>query len=454
MSFIAINPATEEEIARYSEHTAQEIDEALGAASAAFVTWRKTPVTERVHFMERCAELLEGEVPVIAQLMTSEMGKTFASAKGEVAKCASIMRYYAERAPAMLEPELIATAGSSSGVRYEPLGVIFAIMPWNFPLWQIFRFVAPNLMVGNAVVVKHAPNVPGCASYIEGLFLRSGFTNGLVTNVYAGVDAVAGIISDPRVAGVTLTGSQRAGRAVGELAGLNLKKCVLELGGSDAFIVASSADLDLTVPMAVTARVQNNGQACVAAKRFIVVRERASEFIERFTQAMAAVPMGDPMDPETVLGPLATKAQFELLSDQVASSTRDGAIVRTGGVAAERIGYYYPATVLTNVLEHSRAGCEELFGPVAVVHEVEDLDAAIKLANASPWGLGASIWAEDEKEIDAAIAGVNVGMVFANAIVTSLAELPFGGTKNSGIGRELARCGVREFTNAKAFFVT
>ncbi len=453
MSFIAINPATEEEIARYSAHTAKEIDEALGAASAAFVTWRKTPVTERVHFMERCAELLEGEVPVIAQLMTSEMGKTFASAKGEVAKCASIMRYYAERAPALLEPELIVTAGSSSGVRYEPLGVIFAIMPWNFPLWQIFRFVAPNLMAGNAVVVKHAPNVPGCATYIEDLFARSGFTNGLVKNVFAEVDAVAAIISDPRVAGVTLTGSERAGRAVSELAGFNLKKCVLELGGSDAFIVASSADLDLTVPMAVTARVQNNGQACVAAKRFIVVRERAGEFIERFTRAMAAVPMGDPMKPETVLGPLATRAQLELLNDQVASSTREGAIVRTGGVAAERTGYYYPATVLTNVPEHSRAGCEELFGPVAVVHEVEDLDAAIKLANATPWGLGASIWAEDEKEIDAAIGGVNVGMVFANAIVASLAELPFGGTKNSGIGRELAQYGVREFTNAKAFFV-
>src|ERR1017187_5010755 len=452
MSFVAINPATEEEIARYEAHSFDQIDAALDGASAAFSTWSQVPIVERVHFMERCAELLEGEVPVIAQLMTSEMGKTFASAKGEVAKCASIMRYYAEHAPALLETEVIATSGSASGVRYEPLGVIFAIMPWNFPLWQIFRFVAPNLMAGNAVVVKHAPNVPGCASYIEGLFLRSGFTNGLVTNVFAEVDAVAAIISDPRVAGVTLTGSERAGRAVGELAGINLKKCVLELGGSDAFIVASSADLDLTVPMAVTARVQNNGQACVAAKRFIVVRERAGEFIERFTQAMAAVPMGDPMDPETVLGPLATKAHLELLSDQVASSTRAGAVVRTGGSAREGTGFYYPATVLTDVPDDSRAGCEELFGPVAVVHVVDDLVAAIELANATPWGLGASIWAEDQGEIDAAIAGIDAGMVFANAIVVSMAELPFGGTKNSGIGRELAQYGVREFTNVKSFF--
>jgi succinate-semialdehyde dehydrogenase/glutarate-semialdehyde dehydrogenase len=452
MSFVAINPATEEEIARYEAHSFDQIDAALDGASAAFSTWSQVPIVERVHFMERCAELLEGEVPVIAQLMTSEMGKTFASAKGEVAKCASIMRYYAEHAPALLATETIATNGSRSGVRYEPLGVIFAIMPWNFPLWQIFRFVAPNLMAGNAVLVKHAPNVPGCAEYIESLFLRSGFPRGVVTNLFAEVDAVAGIIGDHRVAGVTLTGSERAGRAVGELAGRNLKKCVLELGGSDAFIVAASADLDLTVPMAVTARVQNNGQACIAAKRYIIVRARADEFIERFTKAMAAVPMGDPMDPETVLGPLASKAQLALLSDQVLSSTRAGAVVRTGGSAREGTGFYYPATVLTDVPNDSRAGCEELFGPVAVVHVVDDLEAAIELANATPWGLGASIWAEDQSEIDAAIAGIDAGMVFANAIVVSMAELPFGGTKNSGIGRELARYGVREFTNVKSFF--
>jgi succinate-semialdehyde dehydrogenase/glutarate-semialdehyde dehydrogenase len=453
MPFASVNPATGGLIARYSTHSPQEIDAALATASKAFGEWASTAIDERVHLMERCAELLEGEVPVIAHLMTSEMGKTFASAKGEVAKCAAIMRYYARRAPALLEPEPIATGGSRSGVRYEPLGVLFAIMPWNFPLWQVFRIVAPNLMTGNVVAVKHAPNVPGCAQFIEELFVRSGFPTGVVTNLFAEVDLVQDIISDPRVAAVTLTGSEQAGRAVAGLAGRHLKKCVLELGGSDAFIVAASADLDLAVPMAVTARVQNNGQACIAAKRFIVVRERADEFIDRFTQEMAQVPTGDPMDPSTVLGPLASEAQLELLCDQVSASTREGAVARTGGAALAGPGYYYPATVLTDVPDRSRAGCEELFGPVAVVKVVNDLDAAIECANATPWGLGASIWAHDAREIDAAISRLEVGMVFANAVVVSMAELPFGGIKNSGTGRELADIGMREFANVKSFFV-
>jgi succinate-semialdehyde dehydrogenase/glutarate-semialdehyde dehydrogenase len=453
MPFASVNPATGELIARYSTHSAQEIDAALATASKAFGEWASTAIDERVHLMERCAELLEGEVPVIAHLMTSEMGKTFASAKGEVAKCAAIMRYYARRAPALLEPEPITTSGSRSGVRYEPLGVLFAIVPWNYPLWQVFRIVAPNLMTGNVVAVKHAPNVPGCAQFIEELFVRSGFPTGVVTNLFAEVDLVQDIISDPRVAAVTLTGSEQAGRAVAALAGRHLKKCVLELGGSDAFIVTASADLDLAVPMAVTARVQNNGQACIAAKRFIVVRERADEFIERFTQEMAQVPTGDPMDPSTVLGPLASEAQLELLCDQVSASTREGAAALTGGAALEGPGYYYPATVLTDVPDRSRAGCEELFGPVAVVTVVDDLDAAIERANATPWGLGASIWAHDAREIDAAISRLEVGMVFVNAVVVSMAELPFGGTKNSGIGRELADIGMREFANVKSFFV-
>jgi succinate-semialdehyde dehydrogenase/glutarate-semialdehyde dehydrogenase len=453
MPFTSVNPATEVEVARYAAHSSQEIDAALSTASKAFDEWSETPIDERIHLMERCAELLEGEVPVIAQLMTQEMGKTFASAKGEVIKCASVMRYYVEHAPALLQSETIETSGSASGVRYEPLGVILAIMPWNFPLWQVFRVLAPNLMAGNVVVVKHAPNVPGCAKFIEELFIRSGFPTGVVTNLFADVDAIGAIIGDARIAGVTLTGSEAAGRAVGELAGRHLKKCVLELGGSDAFLVGAAADMDLTVPMAVTARVQNNGQACIAAKRYIVVRERSEEFVERFTKAMADVPMGDPMDPRTVLGPLASKAQLEMLDEQVLSSLAAGAVALVGGQKPEGTGYFYPATVLTNVPVDSRAGSEELFGPVAVVYVVEDLSAAINLANASPWGLGASIWSKDQREIDEAIAGIEVGMVFANAIVVSIAELPFGGTKNSGIGRELAQYGVREFTNVKSFFV-
>ncbi len=453
MSFTAINPATEEVIAQYPTHSPAQIDAVLASASVAFTSWSEVPIEDRALLMVRAAELLEGEIPVIAQLMTSEMGKTFNASRGEAGKSAMAMRYYAEHASEILAPESIATRGSRSGVRYEPIGAVLAIMPWNFPLWQVLRFAAPSLMAGNVVVVKHAPNVPGCAAYIEDLFTRAGFPRGVYTNLFASVEDAAGIIADPRIAGVTLTGSEKAGRAVAELAGRNLKKCVLELGGSDAFIVGADADLDLVVPMAVTARVQNNGQACVAAKRFIVLSARADEFIERFSHAMATVPTGDPMDPESVMGPLVSRAQRDLLAGQVSSSIAAGAVARTGGAPLEGRGYYYPATVLTDVPADSRAAREELFGPVAVVHVVEDLEAAIDLANQTPWGLGGSIWSNDQGEIDTAIAGLDVGMVFANAIVASMPELPFGGTKNSGIGRELSHYGVREFTNVKSFFV-
>lgn len=453
MPFIATNPTTEQVIAEYPAHTPEQIDEALATAVSAFASWRQVHVKERAELMNRAAELLEGEIPVIAQLMTSEMGKTFAAAKGEVAKCAMTMRYYAEHAPAMLETEYIETSGSRSGVRYEPIGAIFSIMPWNFPLWQIIRCAAPTVMAGNVTVLKHAPNVPGSAAYIEDLFTRAGFPKGVFTNLFVEVDQIADIIADARIAGVTLTGSERAGRAVAEIAGRNLKRCVLELGGSDPFIVAASANMERTVAMAVTARVQNNGQACIAAKRYIVVKDRADEFLDKFVKAMAEVPTGDPMDPSTVLGPLVSRSQLDLLSEQVNSSVARGAVVRTGGAPLEGEGYFYPATVLTNVPDDSRAGCEELFGPVAVVHVVEDLAEAIEVANDTPWGLSGSVWAENQEEIDAAIAGLDVGMVFANAIVVSMPELPFGGTKNSGIGRELGVNGVREFTNAKSFYV-
>jgi succinate-semialdehyde dehydrogenase/glutarate-semialdehyde dehydrogenase len=453
MPFVSINPTTEEFIAEYPVATPADVDAALERAHRAFASWRTTPFSERAHAMVRAAELLEGEVPVIAALMTSEMGKSFNAARGEVVKCALTMRYFAEHAEEFLATEMIATSGSRSGVRFDPVGAILAIMPWNFPLWQVVRFAAPTLMAGNVVVVKHAPNVPGSAEYLTDLFVRAGFPEGVVTNLFVEVDAIGDIIADPRIAGVTLTGSERAGRAVAEIAGRHLKKCVLELGGSDAFIVGARADLDLAVPMAVTARVQNNGQACIAAKRFIVVRERATEFIERFSAAMAAVPTGDPMDPEVVLGPLVSKAQLDLLNAQVSSSVAAGATVHAGGAPLAREGYFYPATVLSAVPSTSRAALEELFGPVAAVHVVDDLSAAIALANDTPWGLGGSIWSTDDAEIDQAIAGIDAGMVFANAVVVSMPELPFGGTKNSGYGRELSSFGTREFTNVKSFFV-
>ncbi|MDE3008361.1 MAG: NAD-dependent succinate-semialdehyde dehydrogenase [Acidobacteriota bacterium] len=453
MPFVATNPATEAVLAEYPSLSNAELDAALQRSHEAYLAWRATPMSKREELLNRAAELLESEVPVVGELMTSEMGKTFAAAKGEAAKCAMTMRYYAEHAGRMLVEESVATSGSRSGLRYDPIGVIFAVMPWNFPLWQVVRMAVPTIMAGNVVAFKHAPNVPGSARYLEDLFLRAGFPAGVLASLFVEVDQVAGIIADDRVKGVSLTGSERAGRSIAAEAGKNLKKCVLELGGSDPFIIGASANLDHTVPLAVTARVQNNGQACIASKRYLVVRERADEFLERFVAEMAAVKVGDPMDPATGLGPLVSRAQRDLLAAQVSTSLAQGAIALTGGAPIEGTGFYYPATVLVDVPRDSRAGCEELFGPVAVVRVVDDLEAAIDEANNTPWGLGGSIWAEDQAEIDAAIKGLDVGMVFANAIVVSMPELPFGGTKNSGFGRELSTYGAREFTNAKSFFV-
>jgi succinate-semialdehyde dehydrogenase/glutarate-semialdehyde dehydrogenase len=453
MTFIATNPATGKVVAEFDGHTPEQVDHALRVASSAFHSWKNTPVKERAQLMLRAAELLEGEIPTVAELMTSEMGKTFNAAKGEAAKCAATMRYYAEHAEGMLQDEIVSTKGSLSGYRFDPIGAVLAVMPWNFPLWQFIRVAAPTVMAGNVMVLKHASNVPGCAKYIEDLFMRAGFAKGIVTTLFVGHDQIERIIADPRIAAVTLTGSDRAGRSVAQTAGKNLKKAVLELGGSDPFIVASSADMDLTIPLAVTARVQNNGQACIASKRYIVVKDRADEFIEKFVAAMEAVPTGDPMDPATVLGPVVSKGQLDELAAQVSDAVAKGAVVRTGGKPLDGEGFYFPATVLTNVPVDSRAGCEELFGPVAVVQVVNDLDEAIEFANATPWGLGGAIYATDQVEIAAAIAGLDVGMVFANSIVASMPELPFGGTKESGFGRELGEFGVREFTNVKSFYV-
>jgi succinate-semialdehyde dehydrogenase/glutarate-semialdehyde dehydrogenase len=453
MPFISINPATEEINATYDSHSDAQVQSAIAEAHDAFSSWKELSFADRAVYMVRAAELIESEIPVIAELMSSEMGKTFAAAKGEAAKCASTMRYYAEHAEELLATESIKTPAKNSGVRYDPVGALFGIMPWNFPLWQITRFVAPNMMAGNVVLIKHAPNVPGCAKFMADLFTRAGFPTGVYTNLFVEVEQVESIISDARIQGVTLTGSERAGRSVAALAGKYLKKCVLELGGSDPFIVASSADMDHTIPLAVTARVQNNGQACIAAKRFIVVKDRAEEFISKFSEAMSQVPVGSPMEPTTVIGPLVNKSQYELITSQVSDSVAKGAVVHTGGAPLDGKGYFYPATVLSNVSKDSRAGCEELFGPVAVVYVVEDLTEAIDLANDTPWGLGAMIYATDVKEIHQAIEGIDAGMVFANSNVASMPELPFGGTKSSGFGRELGAIGIREFMNAKTFYV-
>ena len=453
MPFIATNPATGKVIAEYPAFSAAEVESALAEAQAGYEAWSAMSFAERATLMTRAAELLESEIPAVAELMTSEMGKTFAAAKGEAAKCAMSMRYYAEHAEEMLTEQIVKTSGSRSGIRYEPIGVIFAVMPWNFPLWQIVRMAAPTIMAGNAVAFKHAPNVPGCALYMHELFIRAGFPKGVLRNMFVEVEQVADIIADDRIVAVSLTGSERAGRSIAAVAGQNLKKVLLELGGSDPFIVASSVDMEHTIPLAVTARVQNNGQACIASKRYIVVQDRAEEFIEKFTAAMAAVPVGDPMSPATVVGPLVNKSQLDILTRQVNESVAKGAKVLTGGAPVGGEGFYFEPTVLIDTAKNSPANCEELFGPVAVVHVVKDLDEAIVLANDIPWGLGGSIWATDDAEIEKAINGIDAGMVFANAVVVSMPELPFGGTKQSGFGRELTAFGMREFTNQKSYFV-
>jgi succinate-semialdehyde dehydrogenase/glutarate-semialdehyde dehydrogenase len=453
MTFTAINPATEAVLAEYESADDSSVEAALSSAFGAFQSWKGTSFAHRSELMLRLAELLESEIPVAAELMTSEMGKTFAAAKGEASKCALTMRYYAEHAESMLATEIITTKASRSGVRYEPLGPLLAIMPWNFPLWQIIRVAVPNVMAGNTVVLKHSSSVPGCALYVANLFTRAGFPEGIFTNLFIESRRIEMVIGDPRIAAVTVTGSEGAGRSVAMMAGKYLKKCVLELGGSDPFVVTASADLDHTIPLAVTARVQNNGQACICAKRFIVVKDIADEFIKRFAEAMSQVPLGDPMDPSTVLGPLANKAQLDTLSEQVAASIAAGATVVAGGSPRAGTGFFYTPTVLTNVPADCPAGNEELFGPVAVVIVAEDLDDALRIANDTPWGLSASVWATDPAEIEKAIAGIESGMVFANAVPASMNELPFGGVKASGYGRELGVHGVREVTNAKSFFI-
>ena len=453
MPYVSVNPATGEIVSTYDDFTPEEVDRRLGLAAAASTNWRTTSFEDRSRLMTRGAELLEGEIPVVAEMLSREMGKTFAAAKGEASKCAMTMRYYAEHAESMLVEQPIDSPASRSGVRYDPLGVVLAVMPWNFPLWQVIRFAAPALMAGNVGVLKHASNVPESALYLEGLFKRAGFPDGSFVNLFIPGSRVADVIRDERIAAVTLTGSEAAGESVASAAGSVLKKCVLELGGSDPFIVASSADLDRAVPMAVTGRVQNNGQSCIAAKRFIVVEDRAEEFIARFSDAMEAVQVGDPLDPATVVGPLVSADQRDEVAEQVADALAKGAVATAGGSAIDGPGFFYRPTVLTGVTADMRAGVEEIFGPVAVVYVVKDLEEAIALGNDCPWGLGASVWAEDPTEQERAIEAVDAGMVFVNAIVASTPELPFGGIKRSGYGRELSAVGMREFCNAKTVYV-
>jgi succinate-semialdehyde dehydrogenase/glutarate-semialdehyde dehydrogenase len=454
MPFATTNPATGQIEKTFDTHTPAEVEALIQRAVVAFGEYRHTTFAERARHLITAAELLEGEVPDVARILTTEMGKTFASARGEVSKCALGLRWFAEHAEALLADEPIATGASRSYVHYQPIGPVLAIMPWNFPMWQVVRFAAPALMVGNVGLLKHASNVPQTALVLEDLFRRAGLPDGVFTNLFVESKDIAKVIEDPRIAAVTLTGSERAGMSVGSTAGHALKKSVLELGGSDAFIVLESADMETTVRTAVEARVQNNGQSCIAAKRFIVVEPVADEFLRRFTEAMDALVVGDPFDPATDVGPIVTEAQRAELVAQVEEARSQGATVHSGGQVVNGPGWYFPPTVLSGITADMRVAQEELFGPVAMVERVPDLTAALEVANATTFGLGSSVWGTDEAEIQRCIEELEAGAVFVNAMVASTPELPFGGIKRSGFGRELSELGLKEFCNAKTVWIT
>src|SRR6202789_1470447 len=453
MPFATINPATGKTEKVFPSHTPDEVEAILQRAAEAFAVYRTTTYAERARHLITAAELLEGEVPDVARILTTEMGKTFAAAKAEVSKCAVGLRWFAENAEELLADQPIATAASKSYVHSQPLGAVLAIMPWNFPMWQVIRFAAPALMVGNVGLLKHASNVPQTALYLEELFRRAGVPEGVFTNLFVESEDVAAIIEDPRIAAVTLTGSERAGMSVASTAGHALKKSVLELGGSVPFMVLPSADLDTAVQTAVNARVQNNGQSCIAAKRFIVVEEVADEFLRRFTEAMDALVVGDPFDPATQVGPIVTEAQRAELLGQIEEARSQGAIVH-GGTAVDGPGWFFKPAVLSGVTTDMPVAQEEIFGPVAIVERVPDLTAAIEVANSTTFGLGSSVWTNDEEEQQRCIEEIEAGAVFVNAMVVSTPELPFGGIKRSGFGRELSELGLKEFTNAKTVWIT
>jgi len=451
--FATINPATGKTEKEFPPFTPAEVEQLLQRATDAFADYRTTTYAERARHLITAAELLEGEVPDVASILTTEMGKTFAAAKAEVSKCAVGLRWFAENAERLLADEPIKTSATRSYVRYQPLGAVLAVMPWNFPMWQVVRFAAPALMVGNVGLLKHASNVPQTALAIEDLFRRAGLPEGVFTNLFVESKDIADLIADPRIAAVTLTGSEWAGQSVASAAGHALKKTVLELGGSDPFIVCPSADLDACVRTAVTARVQNNGQSCIAAKRFITVGDVADEFLARFTEEMDALVVGDPFDPATHVGPIVTEAQRNELMGQVEAARLQGATVHAGAKIPDGDGWWFAPTVLSGVTTDMPVARDEIFGPVAMVIRVPDLDAAIEAANATPFGLGSSVWTDDEGEIARCIEGIEAGAVFVNAMVASAPELPFGGIKRSGYGRELSELGLKEFANAKTVFV-
>src|ERR1700674_275996 len=453
MAIATVNPATGQLIKSFEPLSDSQIEVKLQRAADTFSEYRKVPFAERARMMLKAGAILENEKENYARTMTTEMGKTFRSAVDEAVKCAWVCRYYAENAERFLADEVVETSASRSYIRYQPMGAVLAVMPWNFPFWQVLRFAAPALMAGNVGLLKHASIVPQYALMIEEVFRKAGFPEGAFQTLLIGSQKVERILDDPRVAAATLTGSEGAGVQVGMAAAKRIKKVVLELGGSDPFIVMPSTNLEAAVTTAVKARIFNNGQSCIAAKRFIVAEKIADEFERKFVSKMEALKVGDPFDEKTELGPLATADGVTDLDRDVPKTIKAGARVLTGGKPLDRPGNFYAPTVLTNIPKDSPAYREELFGPVASVFRAKDLDHAIQIANDSRFGLGASAWTNDEAERERFINDLESGMVFINRVVASDPRIPFGGVKWSGHGRELGAHGIREFTNIKTVWI-
>jgi succinate-semialdehyde dehydrogenase/glutarate-semialdehyde dehydrogenase len=453
MPIQTINPATGEVVRQFEPLSPAAIKAKIEIAHLAFQSYRSIPLEHRALWMRKLAGMLEHEVEELASMMTLEVGKTVASARQEILKCAAGCRFYAVNAQRILADEPITTEGGESYVRRDPLGVVLAIMPWNFPFWQVFRFLAPALMAGNVGLLKHASNVPQCALAIEALVRRAGFPRGTFQTLLLESTQVESVLADERIVAVTLTGSEAAGRAVAAQAGWLLKPSVLELGGSDPFIVMPSADLDAAITTAVKARIVNNGQSCIAAKRFIVHEDIYAEFESRMVAAMESLKIGDPMLEETEIGPLATAKIVEELEAQVQAATRAGGRILCGGERMVGAGNYYEPTVITGIPRTASVYRDEFFGPVAMLFPATSIAEAIEIANDTPFGLGASVWSGDQDEIKRLIAELECGMVFVNAQVASDPQLPFGGIKRSGYGRELSSVGMHAFLNAKTVFV-
>lgn len=453
MPFVSMNPATNETIKQYEEWSVAQLTGVISQVHKTNNEWSNTALQRRCELVRALADLLRKKKESLANLITQEMGKLYIEAQAEIEKSAAGCDYYAEQGPSFMQDEVIESDAGKSYVAYQPIGTVLAVMPWNFPFWQVFRFAAPAMVAGNTALLKHASNVPQCALAIEALFQEAGFPPGVFRTLMIGADKVGQVLENPRVAAVTLTGSENAGRSVATAAGANLKKSVLELGGSDAFIVLEDADMQETVKNAVISRYLNGGQSCIAAKRFIVVQSIADDFVKKFKTAVAHLKTGDPMDPSTTLAPMARKDLRDELHQQVKDSIKSGAIAVCGCEPVEGEGAFYQASILDHVSAGMRAYDEELFGPVAIVIRVKDEEEAIRVANASRYGLGSSVWSQDQERAEKVALRLQAGAAFVNGFVKSDPRLPFGGVKASGYGRELSHHGMREFMNAKTVWI-